>query len=515
MTEDEARAAASTLASAAAERMTLSELEQHLAKAADLLRGSIDQADFKQFIFPLMFFKRINDVYLEEYAQALEESEGDHAFAAFAENHRFSIPEDSHWDDVRGRTENVGQALVQAFRSIEQENQDTLYGIFGNASWTNKEKLPDRKLLDLIEHFSRKPLTNATVAPDVFGNAYEYLIKRFADQSNKKAGEYYTPRSVVRLMVNMLDPREGETVYDPACGTGGMLIEVIQHVKDAGGDSRLLGSKLFGQEKVLATSAIARMNLLLHGIEDFRVIREDTLRSPAYFSGNSLATFDCVIANPPFSLKNWGDVAWASDRYGRNSFGGVPPTSYADWAWVQHMFMSASKPNGRVAVVLPQGALFRGGAEERIRTDFLKHDRIEAVIGLGPNLFYGTGLAASIMVLRRRKDADRKGKVLIVNADHLCRRGRNQNTLEPEDATLILKTFRDFTDVEGLAHVTDFAEIEGNGFNLKISSYVAPRQGEKEPALDDALAALKAAHAGAQETRSALDVELAKWGLYA
>jgi type I restriction enzyme M protein len=515
MTEEEARVAANLLGIAAAEHMTLSELEQHLAKAADLLRGSIDQADFKQYIFPLMFFKRINDVYLEEYARALEDSGGDHAFAAFAENHRFSIPQDSHWDDVRSCTENIGQALVNAFRGIEQENADTLYGIFGNASWTNKEKLPDRKLLDLIEHFSRKPLTNATVAPDVFGNAYEYLIKRFADQSNKKAGEYYTPRSVVRLMVNMLDPLEGETVYDPACGTGGMLIEVIQHVKDAGGDSRLLGSKLFGQEKVLATSAIARMNLLLHGIEDFRVIREDTLRSPAYFSGDSLATFDCVIANPPFSLKNWGDVEWASDRYGRNALGGVPPASYADWAWVQHMFTSASEPNGRVAVVLPQGALFRGGAEGRIRTDFLKHDWIEAVIGLGPNLFYGTGLSASIMVLRRRKGADRLGKVLVVNANQLYRRGRNQNTLEPEDATTILKTFQDFADVVGLAHLADLAEIEGNGFNLNIPLYVAPKQDENQPTLDDAVAALEAAHARVKETRSALEAELAKWGLSA
>ena len=515
MTEDEARAAASTLASAPTGQMTLSELEQHLAKAADLLRGSIDQADFKQFIFPLMFFKGINDVYLEEYAKALEDSDGDHAFASFAENHRFSIPEDTHWDDVRGQTENVGQALVQAFRAIEQENQDTLYGIFGNASWTNKEKLPDRKLLDLIEHFSRKPLTNARVAPDVFGNAYEYLIKRFADQSNKKAGEYYTPRSVVRLMVNMLDPKEGETIYDPACGTGGMLIEVIQHVKDAGGDSRLLRSKLFGQERVLATSAIARMNLLLHGIEDFSVTREDTLRSPAYFSGNSLATFDCVIANPPFSLKNWGDVDWSSDRYGRNVLGGVPPASYADWAWVQHMFTSASEPNGRVAVVLPQGALFRGGAEGRIRTDFLKHDRIEAIIGLGPNLFYGTGLAASIMVLRRQKDSDRKGKVLVVNADQLYRWGRNQNTLQLEHAATILKTFQDFAAVDGLAHLASLDEIEGNGFNLNIPLYVAPIQTEKQPTLDGARAALEAAHAHAKRTRSALEAELAKWGLSA
>src|SRR3954447_11935917 len=292
--------------------LTLSDLENHLAAAADLLRGAIDQSDFKAFIFPLMFFKRISDVYLEEYGYALADSGGDHEFAAFAENHRFAIPEDCLWDDVRSRTENVGQALVTAFRSIERANPDTLYGIFGNAPWTNKDKLTDFRLLDLIEHFSSKALTNAAVSPDVFGQAYEYLIKRFADQSNKKAGEYYTPRSVVRLLVNILDPREGETVYDPACGTGGMLIEIIEHVKAAGGQPRTLWGKLYGQEKVLATSGIARMNLLLHGVEDFRIVRDDTLRSPAYFDGSQLARFDCVIATPPFSLKNWGDVAWAA-----------------------------------------------------------------------------------------------------------------------------------------------------------------------------------------------------------
>ncbi|HVC05299.1 MAG TPA: class I SAM-dependent DNA methyltransferase, partial [Candidatus Acidoferrales bacterium] len=277
------------------------------------------------YIFPLMFFKRINDVYLEEFEQALEESGGDHEFASFAENHRFAIPGGMLWDDVRSRTENIGTALQTAFREIEKANPETLYGIFGNANWTNKDKLPDRKLADLIEHFSTRTLSNANVHPDVFGNAYEYLIKRFADQSNKKAGEYYTPRSVVGLLINILDPMESESVYDPACGTGGMLIEVIEHVKAAGGSPKTLWGKLYGQEKVLATSAIARMNLLLHGVEDFRIVREDTLRHPAYNAGNRLAQFDCVVANPPFSLKNWGVTEWASDRWGRNSLGGVPP----------------------------------------------------------------------------------------------------------------------------------------------------------------------------------------------
>ena len=496
----------------AASPLTLAELEQYLAKAADLLRGSIDQADFKAYIFPLMFFKRISDVYLEEFAQALDESGGDHEFAAFAENHRFAIPEGNLWADVRNHTENIGSALQTAFREIEKANPETLYGIFGNANWTNRDKLPDRKLAELIEHFSTKTLSNAAVAPDVFGNAYEYLIKRFADQSNKKAGEYYTPRSIVGLLINILNPVEGESVYDPASGTGGMLIEVIEHVKSVGGSPNTLWGKLYGQEKVLATSAIARMNLLLHGVES-KIVREDTLRSPAFYSGNQLAQFDCVVANPPFSLKNWGDTEWASDNWGRNSLGGVPPKGYADWAWVQHMLTSTRSKTGRVAVVLPQGALFRQGSEAKIRTHILKSDVVDAVIGLAPNLFYGTGLAACVMILRRQKQPDEKGKVLFINGESLFKKGRNQNTLEPEHAQQLLDAYGAFGDIDGLARVVVLDEIAGNNFNLNIPLYVAPADTGEKVTLEQALADLEAAHAAARKTRAALEHELSKWGL--
>jgi len=494
-------------------RITLPELEQYLAKAADLLRGSIDQADFKAYIFPLMFFKRISDVYAEEFAQALAESDGDHEFAAFAENHRFAIPDGNLWSDVRNYTENIGTALQTAFREIEKANPLRLYGIFGTANWTNKDKLPDRKLADLIEHFSTKTLSNANVAPDVFGNAYEYLIKRFADQSNKKAGEYYTPRSVVGLLINILDPQEGETVYDPACGTGGMLIEVIEHVKAAGGSTKTLWGKLYGQEKVLATSAIARMNLLLHGVEDFSIIREDTLRNPGFYTGNQLAQFDCVVANPPFSLKNWGEVEWASDKWGRNQLGGVPPKGYADWAWVQHMLTSANPTTGRVAVVLPQGALFRQGAEARIRTHVLKADKVDAVIGLAPNLFYGTGLAACVLILRHEKPAGHSGRVLFINGEDLMKKGRNQNTLEREHSQALFDAYTGFVEVDGRARVVGLDEIEANDFNLNIPLYVAPADTGEKLTLAEALANLEAAHARAAETRAALEAELTKWGL--
>jgi type I restriction enzyme M protein len=292
-----------------------------------------------------------------------------------------------------------------------------------------------------------------------------------------------------------------------------MLIEVIEHVKERGGRPQTLWGRLYGQEKVLATSGIARMNLLLHGVEDFHVVRDDTLRSPAYFDGSGLARFDCVIANPPFSLKNWGQEAWASDRWGRNRLGGVPPKGYADWAWVQHMLTSAAPGSGRVAVVLPQGALFRQGAEGRIREFILKVDLVEAVIGLAPNLFYGTGLAACVLILRRQKPDDCTGRVLFVNGENLFKRGRNQNTLEPGHAETLLKAYEAYSDDPGFAHIATLDEIAGNGYNLNIPLYVAPVDTGEQVTLADAIADLEVAHAAAAGTRAALEAELAKWGL--
>jgi type I restriction enzyme M protein len=472
--------------------LQLNELEAHLWGAANILRGPIDQGDFKSYVFPVLFLKRINDVYDEEFQAALDESDGDVDYASFAENHRFQVPDGVHWNDLRERAENVGQAIQQAMRLIEQANPNKLYGIFGDTQWTNKERLPDSLLRDLIDHFSKLPLSNSRVAPDVLGNAYEYLIKKFADLTKKKAGEFYTPRSVVKLLVNFLDPQEGETIYDPACGTGGMLIEVVHHVREAGGRVQLLWGRVFGQEKNLTTAAIARMNLFLHGVEDFEVVRGDTLRDPAFFVGDELATFDCVIANPPFSLQKWGDEVWASDRFGRN-FAGMPPKKSGDFAWVEHMVKSMAAKTGRVAVVLPQGALFRGGAEQRIRKHLLQADVVEAVIGLAPNLFYGTGLAACVMVLRQRKALERQGKVLVVDASSLFKRGRNQNTLEDQHRERIEQLYAAFAHEDGFARVVDLDEISGNDFDLNISRYVAPADIEQLPTLAEATAQLKEA----------------------
>ncbi len=491
-------------------QVSLSQLESHLWESANILRGPVDAADFKTYIFPLLFFKRICDVWDEEYQEIVDET-GDEQLAWFPESHRFQIPEDCHWVDVRAKPSNVGAALQRSMREIEKANPDTLFGVFGDAQWSNKDRLSDELLKNLIEHFSSLPLGNKNVQSDLLGDAYEYLIKKFADATNKKAGEFYTPRSVVRMMIEMLDPKEGEFIYDPACGTGGMLLAAVQHVKEMHGDVKRLRGKLYGQEKNLTTSAIARMNLFLHGIEDFKVERGDTLRTPLFFDGDRLATFDCVIANPPFSLEKWGEDQWVNDPYGRN-FAGLPPSSSGDFAWVQHMVKSMAEVSGRMAVVLPQGALFRKGAEGDIRQKLLEMDLVEAVIGLAPNLFYGTGLAACILVMRKRKPAARKKKVLVADASRLFKRGRAQNYLESDHASAILGWYRDFKDVEDAARVVSLDEIKSEDWTLNISRYVLPPLQEDIPPLPDAIKAFKDALTRCRDAEAKLEAVMAEGG---
>jgi len=477
------------------ETLTQSQLEQYLSKAAWILKGPVDASDFKVYIFPLLFFKRISDVYDEEYQVALKESDGDTEYASLPEFHRFEIPEDCHWNDVRETTTNVGLAIEQALRGIEQANQEYLYGIFGDAQWSNKNKLSDRLLIDLVEHFSRYNLSNSNVDADLLCNSYEYLIKHFADLTNKKAGEFYTPRSVVHLLGLILDPKESESIYDPACGTGGMLLECVDHLKDNKEDYRTL--RLFGQEKNLTSSSIARMNMFLHGIEDFHIHRGDTLRNPAFFEADGLQTFDCVIANPPFSLKEWGADDWVNDQYGRN-IAGVPPKGNGDMAWVQHMIKSMNS-TGRMTVVLPHGALFRKGAEGRIREELLRLDLLEAVIGLGPNIFYGTQLAACVMVFKQIKVEEKKGKVLFIDASDQVRVGRAQNFLEPEHVNQIFKWYQAYEDVENHVRLASLDDIQENDFNLNIPLYVEKIIEDNLPSVEEALADLKVAWKASQE----------------
>ena len=444
--------------------ITQAELEAYLWGAATRLRGFIDAGDYKQFIFPLMFFKRLSDVYDEERERALKELGDD-----YPEYHRFVIPDGAHWEDVRAVTQHVGLAIQSATRAIEQTNP-VLEGIFGDAPWTNKERLSDATLNDLIEHFSTQTLSRARVNEDLLGQAYEYLIKKFADDSGHTAAEFYTNRTVVHLMTRLLAPQAGERIYDPTCGSGGMLLSAADDLRRRGQDTRTL--KMYGQEINLMTSAIARMNLFLHGFEDFAIVRGDTLQKPAFANGNHLQPFDVILANPPYSISAWSRTAFEYDPYGRNWYG-TPPQGRADYAFWQHILASLDRERGRCAILFPHGVLFRN-EEAHMRQRMVEDDVIDCVLGLGPNLFYNSPMEACVVVCRLNKPAERKGKILFINAVNEVTRERAYSYLTDAHSQRILDAYDAYTDVDGFARVVTVDDIAQQGGNLNIPLYVRP-----------------------------------------
>ena len=451
-------------------RISQGQLESYLWGAATLLRGYLDAGDYKQYIFPLLFFKRLCDVYDEEYAAALKESGGDQEFAAFSENHRFIIPGGAHWRDVREKARSVGKAIHAAMRTIEKANPDKLFGIFGDAQWTNTDRLPDSTLRDLIEHFSSLTLSLANLPEDELGNGYEYLVKKFADDSGHTAAEFYTNRTVVHLMTEMLQPQPGESVYDPTCGSGGMLLSCVAHLQRQKKEWRTL--RLFGQERNLMTSSIARMNMFLHGIEDFTIVRGDTLADPKFVSGDRLQQFDIILANPPYSIKQWDREKFASDPWHRNIYG-TPPQGCADYAFFQHILCSLTRDRGRCAILWPHGILFRN-AEAAMRQKLVEADLVECVLGLGPNLFYNSPMEACVVVCRTKKPRGLRGKIIFINAVGEVTRERAQSFLNAEHIEKIVAAYRGRVDVEGFVRVVDLDEVRRQGHNLSIPLYVAP-----------------------------------------
>jgi type I restriction enzyme M protein len=445
------------------------QLEAYLWGAATLLRGTIDAGDYKQFIFPLLFFKRLCDVFDEEIRTALAESDGDQEFALFPENHRFQIPFEAHWREVRQVTSNVGQALQNAMRAIETANPDKLYGIFGDAQWTNKNRLSDAMLRDLIEHFSTLDLTLENLPEDELGNGYEYLIKKFADDSGHTAAEFYTNRTVVHLMTEMLEPQPGESIYDPTCGSGGMLLSCIAHLRRKQLEWRNV--RLYGQERNLMTSSIARMNCFLHGIEDFRIERGDTLSEPKFVQGDRLMRFDMVLANPPYSIKQWDRNAFASDPWGRNLYG-TPPQGRADYAFWQHILLSLAPRTGRCAILFPHGVLFRQ-EEAEMRRKLIEADLIECVLGLGPKLFYNASMEACVVICRTAKSKARRGKILFINAVNEFTRERTQSFLTDEHIQRIVAAYNSFENESAFANAAALDEVRENDHSLKIDLYVA------------------------------------------
>lgn len=462
-----------------AEKTTSQQLFLHLFEACNILRGPINQDEYKSYVTPILFFKRLSDVYDEELEEALEESGGDEEYASFPENHRFMIPKGCHWIDVREQSENVGTAIVNAMYGIERANPDTLNGVFSSfddATWTDKTKLSDERLKNLVEHMSKIKVGNHNYSADVMGDSYEFLIKKFADMSKKNAGEFYTPRSIVRLLVTLLAPQIGESVYDPAAGTGGMLIEAIRYMKN----DKMTYGKIYGQEKNLATSAIARMNLFLHGARDFKVTQGDTLRSPNYLENNQLQQFDCVIANPPFSLKSWGAVQFSSDLYGRNMWG-CPTDSNGDFAWLQHMVKSMNPKTGRCGVVLPQGVLFRGGKEGEIRKQLVESDKLECIITLVGGIFYSTGVSACILLLNNHKEQAHREHICMIDASEIYTPQRAQNIMTEEDIAKVYELYLAYEDVIEKSKIVSLDDVREKDYTLAVNHYIEKKMQEVVP----------------------------------
>lgn len=451
------------------EQITSQELFNHLFEACNKIYGKVAKESYKSYIIPLLFFKRISDMYDEEYQKALDESGNDEEYASMVV-HRFNVPEGCHWLDVRNATENIGSAIFKAMSGVEKANPEQLTGIFdafSDATWTDKTRLPDSTLKNLVEHMSTIKLGSKNYSADCMGDAYEFLIKKFADLAKANAGAFYTPRSVVGLLVRLLDPKAGETVYDPSCGTGGMLIGAINHMQS----DKLAYGKIYGQEVIKATSSIARMNLFLHGASDFQIAKGDTLNDPKFIENGRLQTFDCVIANPPFSLKEWGAEHFEHDKYGRNIWG-TPSNSSADYAWIQHMVASMKKDSGRCAIVISQGVLFHGGAEGKMRQQLIESDIVEAVITLPSGIFFSTGVNACILLLNNNKKVVHKNKICMIDGSQIYTSRRAQNILTQENVDQLFDLYSGYANVVDYAAVVTLDDIEKKDYTLSVGAYI-------------------------------------------
>lgn len=459
------------------EQISLDDLKSFLWGAATRLRGQIDAAGYKEYIFPLLFFKRISDVYDEQFEGFVREGGEEYADMQ-AEELAIRIPEGAHWNDVREVTENVGQRLVEAFIAIEQANPGEeadgrivggLSGIFGpKDGWTNKAKMPDHIITSLIEDFSRYNLSLASCPADEMGQAYEYLIGKFADDAGNTAQEFYTNRTVVTLMAEILQPKPDESIYDPTCGSGGMLVKCLDFLRQKGQPWQ--GVKIFGQEINALTASIARMNLYLNGVEDFSIVREDTLAHPAFVDGSHLRKFDIVLANPPYSIKTWNREAFQNDKWGRN-FLGTPPQGRADYAFFQHILASMDDKTGRCAILFPHGVLFRK-EESDIRQNLLKKDLVECVIGIGRNLFYNSCMDACVVICKKNKPNNRKNKILFIDAKNEVTRKNAESYLEPHHIEKIVDAYQSFISQEGFCSVVENNEVLNNNAKMSVALYV-------------------------------------------
>jgi type I restriction enzyme M protein len=461
--------------------MNLTQLKQFLWRSADILRGKIDSSDYKKYIFGLLFYKRISDSWDEEYKKVLEEYH-DEEIARADHNHRFQVPKDCCWEVIQKQAEGIGHKLNEIFDKLTNANSPKLDKIFDDLDFANKDKFPNETLQRLLNHFSQHNFGDTYISSDLLGDAYEYLIEQFAADAGKKGGEFYTPREVERVIINILKPHEKDHIYDMAVGSGGFLLEAYHHLKNEAGEKKARSLYLYGQEINIGTYAIAKINMFLHGLDSADIQRGDTLADPKFLNPDgSLKTFDICVANPPYSISEWESEIFKHDKYGRVAGYEMPPAKKADYAFVLHMVKSMNE-NGRAGIVLPHGVLFRGGAEGRIRENLIKNDLIEAIIALPAKLFYGTGIPAAIVIFNKNKPEAHKNKILIIDAEQDYEEGKNQNRLRKKDIEKIVSAFEGYRDIEKFARVIDIKEIEENEFNLNVRRYV--ENGEEEEEID-------------------------------
>lgn len=450
-------------------KITIPELEKYLWDGAVILRGKMGAGSYKNYLFPLIFYKRICDVYDEEYAIAMVESDNDEEYAAMGDNHRFIIPPEAHWNVIRNTSVDVGAAISKALKKIEAANRD-LSGIFGDAAWTNKSRLPDELLKDLIEHLSSVTLSNEVCPADELGLGYEYLVGRFADDSGHTAQEFYTNRTIVQLMTELLQPKSGESIYDPTCGSAGMLISSVAYLRDHGQEWRSV--KLYGQELRPLTASIGRMNLFLHDIREFKIVQGDTLQNPYFVHDNQLQTFDVVLANPPYSISEWNREKFENDPYGRN-FLGTPPQGRADFAFFQHILKSMNPKTGRCAILFPHGILFRK-EEQLIREKLIETDVLECIIGVSEGMFYNSPMEACVVLCNMNKPDYLKGKIKFIDAKHLHIKNGNHNDLGPDDIKTIKDAYLSKESIKGFSIIKPCSDLIKNNCNLTVNYNISP-----------------------------------------